>query len=413
MLSEKGDHIMSNFPLSGIRVIGFDSGIAMPEAGKILGELGADVIKIESREYPDFMRTIYPDPNNSAPFNEANRNKRIFGANLKTEKGVALVKELIKTADIVLENYRGDVMKALGLDYESICQIKPDIIYAGTQAFGKGGPFSDFKGYGPTIAAGAGILSMWAQPDDDCGCAGNFPYPDNVVSKKAALLVIAALDKRRRTGQGEFIDISQVEVAASFAGEAYLEYTINERIGKPVGNRNPYAAPYNCYRCEGDDEWCAVSIFTNEEWERFCLAIGEPDWTKGPKFSDTAGRLQHVDELDKHMEEWTSQYPNYVVMSVLQSAGIAAGIVQRATDQIKDPQLLWRNAFVEVEHPVSGKKLLPNHSFNMSNMTFRESTPAGVLGQHTEEICHELLGMTDEGIRKLIEERVLEESTLT
>ncbi len=403
---------MSDYPLSGIKVISFDAGIAIPETGKILGELGADVIKIESREYPDFMRTIYPDPNNSAPYNEVNRNKRTFGVNLKTEKGVALVKELIKTADIVLENYRGDVMQELGLDYDSVCRINPDIIYVGSQAFGKGGPYSDFKGYGPTIASAAGVLSMWAQPEDDCGCAGSFPYPDNVVSRQAALLVLAALDKKRRTGQGEYVDISQVEVAASFAGEAYLEYIINGRIAKPVGNRNPYAAPYNCYRCKGDDEWCVISIFTNEEWERFCQVMGNADWTKDPKFSDTTGRLKYVDELDAHIEAWTSQYQNHVVMTTLQSAGVAAGIVQRATDQIKDPQLLWRNAFVEVDHPVSGKKLLPNHSFNMTNMTFAESTPAGVLGQHTEEICHESLNMTDEEIRKLIGEKVLEPSTL-
>ncbi len=403
---------MPNYPLSGIRVISFDVGIVMPEAGKMLGELGADVIKIESRNFPDFMRTIAGDPNASAAFNEANRNKRTFGVNLKTKKGQALVKELIKTADIVIENYRGDVMAAVGLDYENICKIKPDIIYVSAQAFGKGGSYTNFKGYGPTIAAAAGVLSFFAQPDDKCGCAGSFPYPDNVVSRQAVLMALAALDKKRRTGEGEFIDISQVEVAATFAGETYLDFTINNRIAKPEGNRNPYAAPYNCYRCKGDDEWCAISIFTENEWKRFRYVMGEPDWTNEPRFSNLTGRLEHVDEMDTFIEEWTIQYPNHVIMTTLQAAGIAAGIVQRTSDQVNDPQLLWRHALVEVDHPVTGKKLFHNHAFNMSNMTFVESKPAPVLGQHTEEICRDFLDMSDSDIQQLITEEVLEGSSL-
>jgi benzylsuccinate CoA-transferase BbsF subunit len=402
---------MPNAPLEGIRVISFGTGAVIPDFGKILGELGADVIKIESRGNMDFMRTIGADPDNIGGFNESNRSKRSFGINLKTDKGRDLVKSLIKMTDIIGENFRGGVMKSHGLDYENVRQFKPDIIYVGSQGFGRGGPFSDYQAYGPMLSAASGLLSLWAHPTDPYPVGANVPLPDHMASKQAVVAALAALDYRRRTGKGQFIDMSQVEVAAGLIGEACLDYTINKRVQKPVGNRNPYAAPHNCYRCKGDDQWCSISIFTNDEWERFCKAIGSPPWTKDSKFLDVLSRLRNVDELDRLVEEWTMEHEPLDVMNTLQAAGISAGVCLRPAETLTDPQLQWLNAFVEVDHPVAGRRIYPNIPFKMSEVKLPPSTSAPVLGQHTEEICRELLKMSESQINQLKEEGVLEVSS--
>jgi len=399
---------MSNPPLEGIRVISFGTGAVIPDFGKILGELGADVIKIESIENLDMMRTIGPDMNNIASFNEANRNKRSFGVNLKAEQGRELVRELIGITDIVGENFRGGVMDNLGFDYESVQRLKPDIIYISSQGFGRGGPYSSYQAYGPMLAAASGLLSLWAQADDPYPVGANVPLPDHMASKQAVLAVLAALDYRRRTGKGQFIDMSQIEVAAASMGAIYLEYTKNGRVAKPMGNRSLYAAPYGCYRCKGYDQWCAISVYTNEEWQSFADALGNPDWTADPKYADTVGRLKNVDELDRLVEQWTIERDPTEVMNTLQAAGVAAGVVQRAADSLNDPQLAWLGAITETDHPVAGKRFYPGIPFKISDMTLPEGTPAPLLGQHTGEICRELLNMSEETIQELKEQKVLE-----
>jgi benzylsuccinate CoA-transferase BbsF subunit len=395
-------------PLQGMRVISFGTGAVIPEWGKALGEFGADVIKIESRENPDFVRTIGPDMNNIHGFNESNRSQRSFGVNLKTEKGKELVRELIRTADLVGENFRGGVMASLGFSYEDVRQIKPDIIYISSQGFGGGTPYSEYQAYGPMLAAASGVLSLWAHPDDPYPVGANVPLPDHMASKQAVFAVLVALDYRRRTGKGQFIDLCQVEVAASIIGEYYLDYSINHRVAKKVGNRDPYAAPCNAYRCKGQDQWCAITVFTNDEWQRFCTAIGNPDWTKDARFADTVSRLRNVDELDGLVEAWTSEHEAVDVMNILQAAGVAAGMAQRAADTINDPHTKWTKALIELDHPVAGKRLYTNVPYKLSNTTLPPSRPAPLLGQHTEEICRELLRMPAEEIRRLTEEGVLD-----
>jgi benzylsuccinate CoA-transferase BbsF subunit len=402
---------MLRAPLEGIRVIEFGTGAVVPDFGKILGELGADVIKIESKKNLDFMRTIGPDMNAIHGFNEANRSKRSFGLNLKTEKGRELAMELIKMSDIVGENFRGGVMKKLGLDYESVRRFKPDIIYLSSPGFGGGGPYSDYEVYGPMVSAVSGLLSVWAHPDDPYPVGSNSPIPDHLASKYAVVAVLAALDYRRRTGKGQFIDMAQTEVAAGLIGEIYLDYMVNKRVPQPVGNRSPYVAPHGCYRCQGEDRWCAISVYTDEEWRNFCRAIGDPPWTKEPKFADLRSRLKNVEELDRLVEEWTSQHDAREVMEILQAAGVPAGVVQRAPDTLEDPQLKARNAVVEVTHPVVGKKLYPGVPFRFTNRTLPPSRPAPLLGQHTDEICRELLKLSEEEIRTLKQEGILESSS--
>lgn len=394
-------------PLEGIRVLSFGTGGVGPDFGKIMGELGADVIKIESKDNLDFMRTIGPDINNIAGFNEANRNKQSFGVNLKTEKGRDLVGQLIKISDIMMENYRGGVMKSLELDYENVRKINPNIIYASSQGFGGGGPYSEYQAYGPMLSGASGMLSLWAQPDDPYPVGSNAPIPDHMASKYLVAAALAALDYRRRTGKGQFIDMAQTEVAVGMIGEYYLDFTMNHRVPKPMGNRSPHAAPHGCYRCKGDDEWCAITVFTDEEWSGFCKVTDNPSWINDPRFADLLSRLKNVDELDKLVEEWTSTRNATDVMNTLQAAGVPAGVAQRAPETIEDPQLQRDGAIIELVHPVAGKRLYPNVAFRMSEAGGFKSTPAPLLGQHTIEICRNLLGMSEESASNLADEGIL------
>ena len=399
---------MSRTALEGIMVVSLGTGVVVPDAAKILGELGADVIKIESSDNLDFMRTIAAEKNSSAGFNESNRNKRSFGANLKSEKGREIVKQIIEKADVVAENFRGGVVKSLGLNYENIRKINPEIIYISSQGFGGGGPHSDYPAYGPMLSSASGMLSMWKHPEDPYPVGSNSPLPDHMASKQVVIAILAALDYKRRTGKGQFIDMAQTEVAAALIGEHYLEYTMNKREPQPKGNRCSYAAPHGCYPCTGVDNWVAISVFSDDEWGRFGKAIGSPAWTGDSKFASVAGRLQNVDELDKLVVEWTADREAYEVMEILQKAGVAAGVVQRAPDTMKDPQIAFDKALIELEHPVVGKRLYPGIPFKLSETPPVPSRVAPMLGQHTDEICRELLGMSNEEINKLKAEKILE-----
>ena len=394
-------------PLENVVVLSFSTGGVGPDSCKILGELGADVIKIESKDNLDFMRTIGPDINNIAGFNEANRSKRSFGVGLGSAKGKELVGQLVKKADIIVENFRGGVMKSLGFDYEEARKLNQRIIYVSSQGFGGGGPYSEFQAYGPMLSAASGMLSFWAQPDDPYPVGSNSPLPDHMASKHVVIAALAALDYRRRTGKGQFVDMAQTEVAASLVGEHYLDYTFNRRVAQPMGNRSPYAAPHGCYPCKGADDWCAITVFTDEEWWLFCEALGDPEWTQDPMFADVLCRLKNVDELDKHVSEWTATLDAHVVMDALQAVGVAAGVVQRAPDTLADPQLKWDGAIVELDHPVAGRRLYPGVPFKMSGAEIPASTAAPMLGEHTEEICRGLLRMSDDEIKRLVDEDVL------
>ncbi|MDR9459675.1 MAG: CoA transferase [Dehalococcoidia bacterium] len=400
----KGTEMM---PLEGVRIIGFETGAVAPDFTKILGELGADVIKVESVDNLDFMRCIGSDINRIGGFNESNRNKRSLGLNLKTEKGKQIARKLIKKCDVLAENFRGGVMKSLGLDYQNVRKLNPDIIYISSQGFGGGGPYSAYQAYGPTIAAASGMLALWSNPDDPYPVGSNSPLPDHMASKHLVVATLAALDYRRRTGKGQFIDMAQTEVAVALLGEYYLDYTYNKRIPKPMGNRCPYAAPHGCYRCMDEDTWCAIAIFTDEEWHSFIEAIGSPDWAHDDRLTYVLGRLDNVDELDRLVEEWTSARGAVEVMETLQAAGVAAGVVQRAPDTLEDPQLKWLGAIIELEHPVAGKTLYPAIPFHLSGTPPLPSRPAPLLSQHTKEICQDVLGISEEEIENLVNEDIL------
>jgi len=412
---------MAIYPLEGIRVLDFGTAWAGPMMGHILADMGAEVIKVESRNRLDGLRLGRPIvgddiaggdqgkwPDMQPAFHGLNRNKYSITVNLKRPEGVALIKELVKKSDVVIDNFSPGVMRRLGLDYESLKKIKPDIITASLSGLGGYGPFSDALTYAPTITAFSGLNSLigyYGEPP--LGMPG-IPYGDSNASIHGAFSVLVALYYRTRTGEGQHIDLSEAEAGTSLLGEIILDYVMNRRITEPQGNNHPYMAPHNNYRCKGNDTWISIAINTEEEWRNFCQAIGNPDWTKEERFTDAFNRLDNRKELDRLITEWTVNYTPYEVMEILQKIGVAGVPVMSPEDHYFDPHVKEREAYLEIEHPLVGLEVLHGFPYRLSKTPAAIRCAAPSLGEHNEYVFRELLGLSQDEFDQLSKDKVLE-----
>jgi len=400
--------------LDGIRVIDFTRVLAGPGAARMLADHGAEVIKIEVVT-GEVARFVIPSKgfirgiNLSGYYNNINRNKLGTTLNLADPRGVELAKRLVAIADVVIENFSAGVMDRLGLGYEALKEVKSDIIMVSMPGFGQTGPYRTYASYGPTLQAVAGMTYLTAFPDHEPAGFG-YSYSDYTGGWPAQYAILAALHRRHKTGKGLFIDLSQMEALCALLGPSMLDYSVNKRAAQPTGNRLPHrsAAPHGAYRCQGEDRWCVISVFNENEWHAFCQAIGNPAWTKDEKFSTLLARTEHMDELDRLIEEWTTKRTAEEVMETLQRAGVAAGVVQNSRDLFEsDPQLKHYQFFKEMEHPVIGRVAYENVPFKLSETPGELRRPAPRLGEHNEYVFGELLNMSKEEIAKYMEEGVI------
>ncbi len=394
-------------------MVDFSWYVVGPRTALYLAEFGAEVIRVESTLSPDGLRRSGPfkdginGPNRSGYFNNQNPNKYGITLNLKHPKAVELALRLVARADVVLESFTPGVMERFGLGYDDIRRVRPDIIMISMGAQGRGGPYSHHSAFGHVQQALCGVNHLTGWPDSyPTGCHG--PYTDFFVPHIAATAVIAALDYRRRTGQGQYIELSQLEASIHCLETAILDYTVNRRQQVRSGNRHPEAAPHGAYRCRGEDRWCALAVFTDEEWRAFGGAIGNPPWTHDRRFATLAGRLEHADELDRLVETWTLQHTSGDVMRRLQAAGVPAGMVQDARDLHADPQLQHRQHYTVLDHPETGPATYDTAAGKLSLTPGRLTRPAPCLGEHNQYVCGELLGISDEEFVTLLAEGVFE-----
>ena len=254
------------------------------------------------------------------------------------------------------------------------------------------------------MAGYAGFVSLTGWPDRPPVAVG--AYPDIIAPRFGSTALLAALDYRRRTGKGQYIDLSEYESSIQFLIPAILDYTANNRIQTCNGNKSPYAAPHGVYRCKGDDRWCAIAVFTDTEWSTFCKVIGNPSWTQAPEFSTFNRRKEHEDELNKRIEEWTVNHVAEEVMMIMQQAGVQAGVVRTSADIENCPQLNHRHYWWTLEHPEIGKATYGGNSYILSQTPYRLERSAPCFGEHTEYICTRLLGMSDKEFVELFQEGV-------
>lgn len=394
--------------LSGIRVLTFTTGIAGPNAGRILASLGADVIKVESRKGGvDAFRYFGTgeDINSSPRFAEANFGVRSLSVNLKDPEGLALVKDLVKECDVVLENYRPDVLERLGLGFDELRRIKPDIIQVKMPGLGSTGPLALYGTWGALLNSYTGLTYLWNHPNAEVPVGNQGVFPDYLTAALAPAVVISALIRRASTGDGALIDLAQSEATAFAALPlSMLEVAVNGRDPAPVGNLGRDSnVVQGVYPCKGEDAWLAVRIDDDAQWDAFAALAGLRD----RDLSDRAVRRRDRIRVDAAIAEWTSARRARDAMFALQQAGIAAGQVASGADLLTDPQLGRRSYIRRVEQPGVGTMTVPGLPLVVEPPVLSEPGPAPALGEHNEAIVRGLLGRTEEQYRWLIEREVL------
>ena len=383
-------------PLEGLRVLDFTWVMAGPVATRVLADYGATVIRVESPARPGTGRSMAPfhggvfAPQNSLFFDNMNAGKLGLALNLASEAGREIARELAARVDVVAESFAPRAFRAWGLDYESLRARKPDLIMLSSSLFGQNGPLSDVSGFGTMGAAISGFIDLTGDPDR--APAGPFgAYTDTVAPRFALAALLAALDHRRRTGEGCYLDHAQVESALHFLAPWLLDCQLTGRAASRLGNRDPHMAPHGVYPARGDDDWVAVAVRDDGDWARLCEAIARPDLALDERHADLAGRLARQDAIDAAIAEWTETRSPHEAERALQAAGVPAHAVLRSRDAGADAQLAHRGHFARVPHALHGESVVEGSRFRLSRTPARVGAPP-VVGADTERVLRELLG---------------------
>ncbi len=403
-------------PLTGVRVLDFTWVIAGPLTTKWLAAYGAEVIKVESgRNSTDMVRADggatprgKSGGNVSGTFANGSTDKYGITLNMGTARAQELARRLVAVSDVVVENFTPRVMPGWGLSYEELRKINPSIIAASMPGLGSTGPHAHYRGLGSYFMVRTGLDSMVGYPHRETVDLG-FAFPDASCNPAhMCLAILAALHHRERTGEGQRIELRQFESTVNYLETALLDYAVNKRVQTRNGSRHDAAAPHAVYRCAGDDRWCAITVFTEQEWRALCEAAGHPEWARDPRFSTLLARKQHEDELNALVQAWTETLPAEEVMDRLQGCGVPAGVVQHAGDLMEhDPQMAARGFYVEIEHPEIGPMRHEGVPFQLRETPGRPRRPAPLLGEHNDFVLQHVLGLTEDEVNECIIEGVV------
>jgi len=372
----------------------------------VLADYGATVVRVESTRRIDTARTLAPyrggalGPENSGCFQNLNAGKRMLTLDPTSEAGRRVVLDLVRWADVVTESFAPGTMARWGLDYASLAAVKPDVVMLSTCLMGQTGPLARFAGYGNLAAAISGFSNPGGWPDRPP--AGPFSaYTDYVSPRFIAIAILAALDHRRRTGEGQYVDLAQAEAALHFLTPAFLDYEVNGRVAGRVGNRDAEHAPHGVYPAGGDDRWVAIAVTTDAQWTALCAVTGRDDLARDPALRHAAGRREQADRLDAAVAAWTASRDAHAIEAALQARGVPAHVVQTSRDLARDPQLAHRGHFVTVAHPMGGTTVVEGSRFLLSRTPAAIAGAAPSYGRDNELVLREILGYDDEAITAL------------
>jgi crotonobetainyl-CoA:carnitine CoA-transferase CaiB-like acyl-CoA transferase len=372
--------------------------MAGPWIGRFMAACGAEVIRVESRRYPDVVRLYErclgrPAQVRAIPLGAM----RVMAPLLRPFRPVvsrlltmAICRRLAACSDVVIENNGAGVVEKLGLGYEAL-RRKPDLVMLGTSGYGDSGPHRGYVTWGPNIEALSGLATLSGFPDRACTIT-QYAYPDVLSALHGLVAVLAALAHRDRTGEGQYVNVAQVEATIAAVADVMMEVLATGNDPGRRGNRSPAGAPHGCYRCCGADRWCAIAVTDEDMWVRFCGAVGRTEWRDDPRFRDRAGRLANVEALDALVESWTATHEATTVMQVLQDAGVAAGVVQDVPDLASDPQLAARGFFETVRHLTRGSVVATGVPLGLTETPERTGVAGQAIGQDHAYVFGEVLG---------------------
>lgn len=396
-----------HLPLEGLLVVDFGHGGVGVEVGRLFAEYGADVIKIESRAYPDFIRLV-AGSEMSPSFASSSRSKRSLGVNIKTPDGLTLIKKLIEQADVVIENNSTGTMDDLGLGWSVLRELNPRLVMVSSQLMGSSGPWSDWLGYGPSTRTSGGMTWLWNFPDGDPPPGSQVIFPDHLVGRVGAVAALAGLLRRNREGVGTHFEAAQVETVLNCMSQYFLQESLEPGSVHPIGNRKELGAPWGVYQCTGTERWVVITCRNDDDWAGLRKALGEPEWAADLALSSVEGRRAAHDHIDAHISEWTLARTDREVMETLQSFGVPAGVMNYASDEPADPHLQARGYLAPVDQPGVGPMVLEGPAFYGSAMDRPFTGPAPALGGDTREIAVTLLGLSAARTEELIAAGVLE-----
>lgn len=402
-------------PLRHVRVVELTTAWAGPMAGRILAFFGAEVVHVEAatrldswrhhsqvfnpRRYPGGVAGERPY-NRASLFNSQNVNKLSLTLDLKKPGGSETFLELLKTADVLICNYTPGMLERIGFGYARLKAIKPDIIVAEMPAYGLDGPAAQSSALGPTMEMASGMASMIGYPGGPPVSTGP-AYLDPTGGFNGAAAILTALYHRDRTGEGQHVEVPQVEAAMQFIGEHLLLAAATGEVLPRTGNRVPWAAPHDAYPAAGDDEWVVVAVETDAEFAALCAVIGRPDLAADRDLAQLSGRLRQLDRLDETVSGWTRGRPKAEAARLLQAAGVPAAPVQHARDAAESEYLAARGFFTDLEHPEAGRYPHQGLPFHLDRSPGSQRTPAPCLGQHTRQVLEEMLGLSAEEIARM------------
>lgn len=402
-------------PLAGIRIADLTHYYAGPYCTRLLSDMGAEVIKVESLRHYDPSRgptdrqfgRAYPSPRPEGSFinqagntNKNNRNKLGVTLDLTRPEGHPLFRSLLAVSDIIVESYSAGVLARFGYPFAELQKIRPDIIYVALPAMGSTGPEKHYRGFGTTIDMLSGIASLRGYGDGPPTLA-DINYGDPIAGATAAGAVLLALHHRAATGEGQFVDLSQLQTLVTLQGEHLLDAQMNGRNSEPIGNHHPSWAPHNVFPCRDDDFWVAIACRNDSEWAAAASVIGRPELAADPRFADAASRKQNETELESIVAGWTRTLTRHEAAARMQAAGVPAGPVHRTSDIAIDPQLADRDFFATISHPQSGTHAYPGVLWRLSGTPGGVSRPAPTLGQHNADVFGDLLGLETAEIQTL------------